>query len=60
MGVSPAHDPHGTYQRIQAPADRAIAARSETAQVKRARFAFTLTPSESVACPATPATGRSP
>ena len=36
-----AHGPHGSYHRIQAPADRAMAARTATAHVKRARFAFT-------------------
>jgi hypothetical protein len=33
--------PHGTYHRSQAPTERAMAASIATAQVKRARFAFT-------------------
>jgi hypothetical protein len=49
---------HSNIHRIPAPRLMAIDARSTSAKVKRARFAFTVTPSLSVFAPG-PATGLS-
>jgi hypothetical protein len=57
-GLSLVHADHGFYHRIQAPVERAIAASSPMAQVKCARFAFTLAPLSGT-CTWTPASGRS-
>jgi hypothetical protein len=60
QGRNHEHDVHGQYHLMPAPRDRAIVARSDTAMVKRARFAFTAPTLWLCTCRSSTAAGRSP